>query len=74
VGFFGDDNGSLEVAQGEDILAGFIVDGNVYDLKLNTSIVESLLSGLALHTCGFGVDDDAHCYPSLATTDSHHCD
>ena len=54
------DDGCLEVAQGEYMLAGLVVRANVDEGVVEASPVQGLFGGGALHAGGLAVDGDAH--------------
>lgn len=54
------DNGCLEVAQGEYVLAGLVIRTDVDEGVVEASPVQGLFGGGALHTGGLAVDCDAH--------------
>ena len=54
------DNGRLEVAQGEYVLAGLIIRTDVDEGVVKASPVQGLFGGGALHAGGLAVDGDAH--------------
>ena len=52
------DDGRLEVAQGEYVLAGFIVHADVDEGVVKASPVQGLFGGGALHAGGLAIDGD----------------
>ena len=59
------DDGRLEVAQGEYVLAGFIVYADVDEGVVEASPVQSLFGGSALHAGGLAIDGDSAHYDVL---------
>ena len=56
------DDGRLEVAQGEYVLAGFIVHADVYEGVVKASPVQGLFGCGALHAGGLAIDGDSAHY------------
>ena len=54
------DDGCLEVAQGEYVLAGLVIRADVDEGVVEASPVQGLFGGGALHTGGLAIDGDAH--------------
>ena len=54
------DDGCLEVAQGEYVLAGLVVRADVDEGVVEASPVQGLFGSGALHAGGLAVDGDAH--------------
>ena len=54
------DDGYLEVAQGEYVLAGLVVRADVDEGVVEASPVQGLFGSGALHAGGLAVDGDAH--------------
>ena len=54
------DNGRLEIAQGEYVLAGLVIRTDVDEGVVEAGPVQGLFGGGALHAGGLAVDGDAH--------------
>ena len=61
----GFDDGRLEIAQGEYVLAGFVVHANVDEGVVEASTIQGLLGGSALHAGGLAIDGDSAHYDVL---------
>ncbi len=48
------------VSETHDVIAGLCVVGDVDDVVFDSRFVECAVSGIALHTCGFGIYGDRH--------------